>query len=354
MPRATRVLGIGLAVVLVQSAGAFGQDPVAEANRLLVQALQKVAQVEAADSRDARFALLRDAVALLDRIVEEHPETDLAVKVISNQNIGEFTGGQIRRAHDLAFSRLCTVDPTPSCLAPLADHARDLVVRLDETAAALDRQTEISSQAREQVGLLGEQLQELRRQTSALGQALEAAEADNQEQRAMVVDLGNRLNRALATRVQELAAYRSEFFGRLREVLGSRADVQIVGDRFVLQSEVLFPEGEADLVDDGKAALLRLADTMADIGSTIPDDVDWVLRVDGHTDERLISTPEFPSNWDLSTARALSVVKFLVDEGLPPDRLMAAGFGQFNPLDPRQDAIGFRRNRRIEFILTQR
>jgi chemotaxis protein MotB len=169
-----------------------------------------------------------------------------------------------------------------------------------------------------------------------------------------IADLGRRLNLALASKVRELARYRSEFLGRLREALGDRADVRVVGDRFVFQSEVLFATGEAELEAPGRDQLLRLAESLKEIGATIPDDIDWVLRVDGHTDERPIQTPRFPSNWELSTARAISVVKFLIEGGVPAERVMAAGFAHFRPLDPGGGEAAFRRNRRIEFRLTQK
>ncbi len=225
---------------------------------------------------------------------------------------------------------------------------------LAESADALAAERESGIKSNERVLLLNQQLEELRRQLLSLGSVLDAAETRNEQQQAQIVDLGSRLNQALATRVQELASYRSEFFGKLRQVLGERPDVRVVGDRFVFQSEVLFDSGEAHLGEDGKRQLLSLANTLAEISGTIPDDLDWVLRVDGHTDERPISTEEFPSNWELSSARALSVVKFLIDSGISPNRLVAAGFGRYHPLDPRRDEIGFRRNRRIEFKLTQR
>ncbi len=136
--------------------------------------------------------------------------------------------------------------------------------------------------------------------------------------------------------------------------MGERADVRVVGDRFVFQSEVLFASGKAELEASGRAQLLRLAESLKEIGATIPGDIDWVLRVDGHTDERPIQTPRFPSNWELSTARAISVIRFLIDQGVPAERVMAAGFAHFRPLDPGGDAAALRRNRRIEFRLTQK
>jgi chemotaxis protein MotB len=169
-----------------------------------------------------------------------------------------------------------------------------------------------------------------------------------------IADLGRRLNLALASKVEELARYRSEFFGRLREALGDRADIRIVGDRFVFQSEVLFPSGSADLQPEGQRQLAQLAVTLQDVARRIPAEISWVLQVDGHTDRRPIYTSQFPSNWELSSARAISVVKFLISRGIAPDRLSATGFGEFHPLDVREDEIGFRRNRRIELKLTSR
>jgi chemotaxis protein MotB len=169
-----------------------------------------------------------------------------------------------------------------------------------------------------------------------------------------IADLGKRLNAALASKVEELARYRSEFFGRLREVLGDRPDIRVVGDRFVFQSEVLFALGSADLSDNAKKQLLPVAQALKDISSKIPPDINWVLRVDGHTDKRPITTAQFPSNWELSTARAISVVRFFMDQGIPANRLVAAGFGEYQPIDTRDSEDAYRRNRRIELKLTER
>ena len=224
----------------------------------------------------------------------------------------------------------------------------------DESSDSLSREKDLSAGARAQVALLNQQLDAVRRQLARLNAALEAAEAKDREQKAMIADLGKRLNVALARKVEELSRYRSEFFGRLREVLGERPDIRVVGDRFVFQSEVLFGSGSAEIGGNGRRQLARLAATLLEIAESIPPDISWVLRVDGHTDVLPISTPRFPSNWELSTARAVSVVKFLVERGVPPGRLAAAGFGEFRPLDPRADEIGHRRNRRIELKLTER
>jgi chemotaxis protein MotB len=209
-------------------------------------------------------------------------------------------------------------------------------------------------EAQTTVDLLNQQLAALRQQLQQIAAALEASEAKSKEQEVQIVDLGKRLNAALASKVEELARYRSEFFGRLREVLGDRPDIRIVGDRFVFQSEVLFGLASAELSDDAKRQLLPVAQALREISAKIPTDINWVLRVDGHTDKRPISTPQFPSNWELSTARAISVVRFFGDQGIPANRLVAAGFAEYQPIDPGGDEAAFRRNRRIELKLTER
>ncbi|MBE0581410.1 peptidoglycan -binding protein [Devosia sp.] len=212
---------------------------------------------------------------------------------------------------------------------------------------------ELSDEANAQVTLLNQQLAALRTQIGALEAALEASEARDTESRTQIADLGRRLNLALAQRVQELSRYRSDFFGRLRDILAARADVRIVGDRFVFQSEVLFEPGKADISPEGTPDLDALADAILQLETEIPPDINWVLRIDGHTDIRPISNERFPSNWELSAARAISVAQYLVTKGVSPNRLVAAGFGEFTPLDPAENEDAYRRNRRIEFKLTE-
>ncbi len=227
----------------------------------------------------------------------------------------------------------------------------------DETIAGLETELaaaeELSEEANAQVALLNQQLAALRAQLGALEAALEASETRDAESRTQIADLGRRLNLALAQRVQDLSRYRSDFFGRLREILEGRADVRIVGDRFVFQSEVLFDPGQADIQSDGLPELDALADAILQLEDEIPPDINWVLRIDGHTDVRPISNARFPSNWDLSAARAISVAQYLVARGVAPARLVAAGFGEFAPLDPGESEDAYRRNRRIEFKLTE-
>ena len=212
----------------------------------------------------------------------------------------------------------------------------------------------ITDEVQFQVELLNKQMLALRDELSRITAALDASEQKSKDQEVQIVDLGNRLNAALASKVEELARYRSEFFGRLREVLGDRQDIRIVGDRFVFQSEVLFDSGSAVLGDAGKSQLDDLATTLILLSFDIPEDLDWVLRIDGHTDKRPIFTAQFPSNWELSTARAVAVAKYLISRGLPPERMVTAGYAEFRPLDPADNDEAYNKNRRIEFKLDQR
>ena len=227
----------------------------------------------------------------------------------------------------------------------------DLYARLEEDYNA---EQVLTKDQKAQVGVLNQQILALRREIQQLNAALEASEAKDQKDQATITDLGKRLNQALASKVQELTRYRSEFFGKLREILGDRRGVRIVGDRFVFQSEVLFGSGSDHLEVEGQAQIAQMATTLVEIARQIPVEINWVLQVDGHTDAIPINTPQFPSNWELSAARAISVVKFLVEQGVPAKRLAATGFGEFQPLDARSGEIANRRNRRIEFKLTQR
>jgi len=215
-------------------------------------------------------------------------------------------------------------------------------------------QKNITSDALAKVDLLNQQLLALRRQIAALNDALQAAETKDKDSQARISDLGARLNVVLARQVQELQRYRSDFFGRLRELLRDRKDIRVVGDRFVFQSEVLFPSGQALMTVEGLAAIDQLAAAIVELERQIPKEIDWALQVDGHTDARPIASREFPSNWELSSARATSVVKYLISRGVSPRRLVAAGYGEFAPLEDGSSEEVLRRNRRIELKLTNR
>jgi chemotaxis protein MotB len=230
----------------------------------------------------------------------------------------------------------------------------DLLAAGAQTSQALASERKLSKEAQDQVAVLNQQIAALRDQLAKISAALDIAESKNKNQQVQIADLGRRLNLALANKVEELARYRSEFFGRLRQVLGDRPDIRVVGDRFVFQAEVLFAPGSADLGDAAKKQLAPVAEAIKELIPKIPNDIPWVLRIDGHTDKRPISTDQFPSNWELSTARAISVVKFLIDAGIPPNRLAATGFGEYQPIDPHDDEVAYRRNRRIEIKLTEK
>jgi chemotaxis protein MotB len=226
--------------------------------------------------------------------------------------------------------------------------------QVTELSGKLESQQQLTARALAQVELLNQQIIALRRQLAALEEALDVSEKRDKESQARVADLGQRLNLALAQRVQELSRYRSDFFGRLRTILGNRPDIRIVGDRFVLQSEVFFDAGQAMLRPEGRAELEKLALALAELERQIPADIAWVLRVDGHTDVRPIASVQFPSNWELSAARAIAVVQYLIAKGISPLHLVAAGFGEFQPLDTGSSDEAYSRNRRIELKLTER
>jgi chemotaxis protein MotB len=231
---------------------------------------------------------------------------------------------------------------------------RDLATRAEGTEKALAAEKETSRAARAQVEQLSQQLAALREQLARISAALDLAEAKVKAQQGQIVELGRKLNLALVNKVEELARYRSEFFGRLRQIIGDRPDIRVVGDRFVFQSEVLFTQGSAELSDAAKRQLAPVITALREISTQIPDDINWVLRVDGHTDKRPISTAQFASNWELSAARAISVVRYAIDQGIPASRLAATGFADNQPIDTGDGDDAYRRNRRIELKLTER
>jgi chemotaxis protein MotB len=246
-------------------------------------------------------------------------------------------------------------------LAALAELKRQLeaeiasrLAELDEKSTKLVEQTELTNEARAQIELLNRQLLALRTQLGELQAALDLERAQSTAKDLRIEDLGKQLNLALANRVNELNRYRSDFFGKLREILGNRSDIQIVGDRFVVPSELLFASGSDELTPAARARLDSLAQTLREVSADIPPEIDWVLRIDGHTDKRPINTPRFPSNWELSSARAIAIVKYLVVAGIPANRLAANGFGEFRPLDPSNSEAAYAINRRIEIQLTNR
>ena len=239
-------------------------------------------------------------------------------------------------------------------LAAITNERDVLKQGIGALTSQVEGEKKISSGALVQVETLNQQIAALRSQLAAIEQALDASEKKAKDSQTQIADLGQRLNVALAQKVQELNKYRSDFFGRLREILGNRPDIRIVGDRFVLQSELLFETGKAELRPEARAEIDKIATAIIELSQKIPADIAWVLRVDGHTDVRPIAGPVFKSNWDLSAARAIAVVQYLAIKSIPPQRLVAAGFGEFQPLDTEKNEEAYKRNRRIEFKLTER
>ena len=233
--------------------------------------------------------------------------------------------------------------------------AADAQGKVTTLSNQIELEKRLTARALAQVEILNQQIAALRRQLSALEDALDVTEKKDRESQARIADLGQRLNVALAQRVQELSRYRSDFFGRLRAILGNRPDIRIVGDRFVFQSEVFFDTGKATLdKPEGRTELDKLSSALLELERRIPGEIAWVLRVDGHTDVRPMNSPQFKNNWELSAGRAISVVQYMVGRGVSPQRLVAAGFGEFQPIDPDKSEEAFTRNRRIELKLTER
>lgn len=225
--------------------------------------------------------------------------------------------------------------------------------RVAALSGDLEEAEELTEEQANELAILNQQIAALNEQLRRLEASLQAAEERDKAQKAEIANLGKRLNQALASEVARLAQYRSEFFEKLKTALGDRTDVRVVGDRFVFETDVLFESASAELNEEGKAELDKIADALNEIRSEIPDDLDWVLRVDGHTDERPVSQA-YPSNWHLSAARAISVVQYLEDQGVPADRLVAAGFGEYHPIARGDSEAAYQRNRRIELKLTDR
>ena len=246
------------------------------------------------------------------------------------------------------------VEALKALKAELEKKVADLGAQAAEAQGQLSAEKDISASARAQAALLNQQLEALKAELARINDVLEASEAKSKADAVEIADLGKRLNAALASKVEELERYRSEFFGRLRQIIGDRPGIRVEGDRFVFQSELLFASGSSDLGDQGKTQLADLAKTLLEVTQQIPTDLNWVLRVDGHTDKIPINTILFPSNWELSTARAVTVVKFLASQGLPAEHMAAAGFGEFQPIDKGNTPDALAKNRRIEIRLDQR
>lgn len=316
---------------------------------LLVFVLAQFFLGEALSGRDS-------ALKKLDREMAEMADL-LALEKTTNQKLRSDVGrlsGELQSSIAANDRLQGDVVKLEALKAQLETDIGKLASEIDEKSSALLAEQTISESARAEVALLNRQMAELKDQMATLNGALEAAEKKAINQNAQIVSLGKRLNAALASKVLELTSYRSEFFGRLVQILGAQPGVEIVGDRFVFQSEVLFASGSAEINVAAFEQLHGLAQTLIELEGKIPGEIDWVLRVDGHTDRVPIKTQLFASNWELSSARAISVVKYLIDQGVPAKRLAAAGFGEHQPLATSKDQASLDRNRRIELKLTER
>lgn len=302
----------------------------------------------------AQFFLAREVTGKDTVLQKLHKQIDELTSLLALEKAG-------KASVDTQLTALnATLDATKKDKAQLEAQ----IAGLQSGAAAADKggalgqqlaaEKEVSSRALAQIDILNQQIAALRRQLAAIEDALSASETKDRESQAKIADLGARLNVALAQKVQELSRYRSDFFGRLRQILGDRPGIRVVGDRFVFQSEVLFDSGQAAVNPAGKAELDKLASAIVELEHEIPPEIPWILRVDGHTDKRPIQSSQFPSNWALSSARAIAVVQYLISKGVDATRLAAAGFGEFQPIDTADNEDAYRKNRRIELKLTEK
>ena len=228
---------------------------------------------------------------------------------------------------------------------------RDQISSLEQDSVI---QTTSLNDALAQISRLSEDIKILSNEIQLLNNLLESKEAEIASNKIELGELGDRLNRVLTSELYKLQKYRSEFFGQLSETLGQREDIQIKGDRFIFQSEILFESGSTEIQSGGRVALSLIAKTLIDLSNQIPTDLNWILQVDGHTDKVPISTARFPSNWELSHARALEVVKFFIQQGIPADKLSANGYGEHQPISLGSSPEDLKLNRRIELKITQR
>jgi chemotaxis protein MotB len=332
----------------------------AEHDSLSKQLAAATAQAGAADQKTADAAaklamtqrLLEDSQQRLADMQQQMAELDKTVRAD-------------KETMQLKLADLATLEEQTRALAALRDQlekqAADAAARAmteqqrrEAVAAQLADEKKLGSSARAQIALLNQQVDQLKAQLAAVAKALDLAQQQGRDKDVQIANLGQKLNAALAAKVQELQQYRSEFFGKLRQVLAGQPGIHIVGDRFVFQSEVLFPVGSADLTPEGVAQMTALAVTIKDIATEIPKDLPWILRVDGHTDPQPVKGGQFASNWELSAARAITVVKLLIADGVPPEHLAATGFAQYQPFVPGNAPDNYAKDRRIELRLTDR
>ncbi|MBO9661767.1 peptidoglycan -binding protein [Dokdonella sp.] len=323
---------------------------------LLIFAIGQFVLSDTLAGKNRALDALNAKVAELAKTLSLSEEQKLALDARAKELAASL--GTISGERDAATSEAAKLNADIAALTALKQQLEaqvaSMAAQLDSSKQDLVKQTDLTSAASAQVELLNRQLAALNEQLGKIQAALDIANKDVEAKDAKIADLGKQLNVALANRVGELERYRSEFFGKLRAALGERGDVRIVGDRFVLPTDILFDSGSADLGEEAQDRLATLAQTVKEVAAEIPSGIDWVLRIDGHTDKRPINTPRFPSNWELSSARAVAIVKYLVVQGIPAHRVSANGFGSFQPLDNADTPEAYAKNRRIEIQLTNR
>ena len=390
------IMFVLLVFVLIQVNLAYrvaGQDATMNDMRAQIASLGELLNLERKANDDLAAELARisrnltDATRERDALEAQLADTSTTLEQRETE-IARLTALQVDSQAALAAAeatladRLAALETAEAALATSRDRVEALELTLEERVAALEASELQRQQAESQLAdatsrnaqslariseletanaaskadviQLTNALTVLRLRMEELTALLAEKEAEAARDKIAIASLGKSLNNALASRVQELQRFRSEFFGRLRDILRGRDDVRIVGDRFVFQSEVLFAQGQANIAVEGEQQLKKLAVALTQIAAEIPEDIDWVLQVEGHTDDIPVRAGRFADNWDLSTERALSVVRFLARQGLPANRLAAAGYGEFQPLDSAGTDEARRRNRRIEMKLTQR
>jgi len=296
-------------------------------------------QLEAIRSKNQELAKLNQNLINKDKTI-----FDLRGKIIELNNVLSISDEK-RMEQELEIA----------ILKRTVENVESQRVAENEISSSQIKEMEIeSSQTLEQISILSNEIENLKIEILTLNEALEASEIETASKNLEIEILGERLNKALTSKIFELQKYRSEFFGKLQSLLGDRDDIKIVGDRFIFESELLFDSASANLQENGKEKLKQIATTLMETTNQIPSEIDWIIQVEGHTDKRPIRTIQYPSNWELSTARANSVLKLLLEIGFPPNRLAAAGYGEFYPISEGETKEDFQQNRRIELKLTSR
>ncbi|SNB58315.1 chemotaxis protein MotB [Marinobacter sp. es.042] len=309
---------------------------------LLVYVVSQLYLSQTLSDRDTQLARLNAQLNELSELLglEENRSEALENQLTSLQERNNSLVGQLESTREQLMRQTAMADAQSERLASMEE--------------SIDEKDDISASQQAMILRLSNQIASLREQLRQIASALELQEEMTADKEQELEQVSRRLNTLLAERVNQLQQYQSEFFARLRDILAGNENVRIVGDRFLLPSELLFASASAELGEEGRQELDKLAKLLLDVSAKIPEDVDWILRIDGHTDILPINTPRFPSNWELSTARAVAVVRYLAAQGVPERRMAAAGFGEFFPVAEGTSPEALQRNRRIELKLTDR